>query len=118
MLKQAVSHYNDLLGEGSVAECSLAALNSKLDEAKLVFGGRPLSPYLRPHFVTETDWTRVVKTCETIWSTLQKVKNAAVQDDVILSELGLTEIERELVKIDPGYGQVSPTARLDSFLTE
>ena len=31
-------------------------------------------------------------------------------------ELGLTEIERELVKIDPGYKQVSPTSRLDSFL--
>ncbi|MCA1815323.1 MAG: hypothetical protein LC746_02740, partial [Acidobacteria bacterium] len=30
---------------------------------------------------------------------------------------GLTEIERELVAIDPGYRAVSPTARLDSFLT-
>ena len=26
--------------------------------------------------------------------------------------------EKELVRIDPGYRQVSPTARLDSFLTE
>src|SRR5437016_12138227 len=118
MLKQAVTHYNDLLSEGSVAERSLEALNSKLDEAKLIFGGRSLSPYLRPHFVTEPDWARVVKTCETIWGTLQKVKNAAVNDDAILSELGLTEIERELVKFDPVYSQVSPTPRLDSFLRD
>ncbi|MEK7854689.1 MAG: hypothetical protein AAB288_01260, partial [Acidobacteriota bacterium] len=34
------------------------------------------------------------------------------------AELGVTEIEKELIKIDPGYKQVSPTARLDSFLTE
>jgi hypothetical protein len=49
---------------------------------------------------------------------LQKVKDAAVHDDALLDELGITEIEKELVKIDPGYKQVSPTARLDSFLTE
>ncbi len=35
-----------------------------------------------------------------------------------MDELGITEIEKDLVKIDPGYKQVSPTARLDSFLTE
>ncbi len=59
----------------------------------------------------------IKRTCETIWSALQKVKDAAVNDDAVLDELGITEIEKELVKIDPGYKQVSPTARLDSFLT-
>ena len=34
----------------------------------------------------------------------------AVNDAVLFDELGLTEIERELVKIDPGYRAVSPTA--------
>jgi hypothetical protein len=49
---------------------------------------------------------------------LQKVKDAAVGDDAILDELGITEIEKDLVAIDPKYKQVSPNARLDSFLTE
>jgi hypothetical protein len=84
----------------------------------LIFGGRRLTPYLRPHFVTETDWLRVVSICEIVWSALQKVKDAAVGNDEILDELGITEIERDLVAIDPKYKQVSPTARLDSFLTE
>jgi hypothetical protein len=48
----------------------------------------------------------------------RKVKDAAVQNPALVDELGLTEIERELVAIDPGYKAVSPTARLDSFLTE
>src|SRR5260370_33231794 len=56
--------------------------------------------------------------CETVWGAIEKVKDAAVNDESLLDELGLTEIERELVKIDPGYRAVSPTARLDSFLTE
>jgi hypothetical protein len=49
---------------------------------------------------------------------LQKVKDVAVVDDSMLDELGVTEIERDLVKIDPGYSHVSPTSRLDSFLTD
>ncbi|HEY0386340.1 MAG TPA: hypothetical protein VGC64_10030, partial [Pyrinomonadaceae bacterium] len=89
-----------------------------LERTKLIFGGRRLSPYLRPHFVTESDWARVTKICETVWSAIQKVKDAAVEDDTLLDELGLTVIERELVAIDPGYAGVSPTARLDSFLTD
>ncbi len=118
MLKKAVAYYHELLENRDLAESSRRALEDGLEEAKLIFGGRPLSPYLRPHFVTETDWLKVVKICETVWSALQKVKDAAIGSDEILDELGITEIERELVAIDPKYRQVSPTARLDSFLTE
>jgi len=118
MLKEAVAHYHKLLEDDEIATSSLRLLDGGLERTKLIFGGRRLTPYLRPHFVTETDWTRLTKTCEVIWSALQKVKDAAVQDDRLLGELGVTEIELDLVKIDPGYSQVSPTSRLDSFLTE
>jgi hypothetical protein len=118
MLNNAVSHYHELLTRDDLAESSRAMLHEGLEKARLIFGGRPLSPYLRPHFVTETDFARVTRTCETIWKAIQKVKDAAVEDDELLSELGLTETERELVQIDPGYREVSPTARLDSFLTD
>ena len=118
MLKEAVAYYNNLLTDEDLAETSRQALADGLESAKLIFGGRPLSPYLRPHFVTETDWNRVVGICETVWSALQKVKDAAVANEEILDELGITDIEKELVAIDPKYAQVSPTARLDSFLTD
>ncbi|MDQ2747643.1 MAG: hypothetical protein M3T96_10330 [Acidobacteriota bacterium] len=118
MLKEAVAYYHQLLEDFDLAESSRLALDEGLEGAKLIFGGRRLVPYLRPHFVTEADWTRVVAICETIWSALQKVKDAAIEDEAILDELGITEIEKELVAIDPKYKQVSPSARLDSFLTE
>ena len=41
-----------------------------------------------------------------------------VREDQIRLFGFVTEIERELVSIDPGYAEVSPTARLDSFLTD
>lgn len=118
MLHDAVSLYHDLLRDDSLAESSRAMLDEGLEESKLIFGGRRLSPYLRPHFVTEQDFSRVVRICESVWTAIQKVKDAAIHDDSIVRDLGVTEIERELISIDPGYRAVSPTARLDSFLTE
>ena len=118
MLKEAVAHYHQLLEDGVLLEDSRRILDDGLENAKLIFGGRRLSPYLRPHFVTEADWQRVSQTCETIWSALQKVKDAAIGDEKLLDELGIVGIERELVAIDPKYKQVSASARLDSFLTE
>ncbi len=118
MHKEAVAYYHSLLEDKDLAHESFEQLQAGLEGNLLIFGGRPLSPYLRPHFITEADWQRARSICETVWSALQKVKDAAVADDALLDELGITEIEKELVKIDPGYKQVSPTARLDSFLTE
>lgn len=117
MLNEAVSYYHELLQDEALALESFRMLHDGLERSRLIFGGRPLSPYLRPHFITSADWQKIRTTCEIVWSALQKVKDAAVEDESILDELGLTGIEKELVKIDPGYRQVSPTARLDSFLT-
>jgi hypothetical protein len=115
-VEEAVGYYNDLLADDELRNSSRQVLDDGLERSKLIFGGRRLTPYLRPHFVTESDWTLATSVCEIIFSTLQKVKDAAVDDDAILNELGLTDIERDLVKIDPGYSHVSPTCRLDSFL--
>jgi hypothetical protein len=117
MLSKAAAYYHDLLAESDLASSSRAVLDEGLETARLIFGGRRLSPYLRPHFVSEDDFARVTKVCETVWSAIEKVKDAAIVDGTIIDDLGLTAIERDLIAIDPGYRAVSPTARLDSFLT-
>ena len=118
MLKEAVAYYHDLLADIELAETSRRDLDEGLEKARLIFGGRRLSPYLRPHFITESDWIRVRGISEILWSALQKVKDAAVGNEELLDELGITAIEKDLVQIDPKYKMISPTARLDSFLTE
>jgi len=118
MHKEAVQHYHELLNDTSLAAASVATLDAGLESSKLIFGGRRLSPYLRPHFVSASDWRQIKRVCETVFSALNKVKDAAVADETILDELGLTSIERDLVRIDTGYSHVSANCRLDSFLTE
>ncbi|MCA1815677.1 MAG: hypothetical protein LC746_04590, partial [Acidobacteria bacterium] len=73
MLNAAVAYYHQLLQDAELAESSRAMLDAGLERAGLVFGGRRLSPYLRPHFVSEKDWARVARVCETVWSAIQKV---------------------------------------------
>jgi hypothetical protein len=116
LLERAVARYHEILAEHDAAEV-VAHMNERFAEANLIFGGRPLSPYLRPHFVTAPDWARITRVCETMWSCVQKVGAAAAGDLAMQDELGLTEAERALLAIDPGYAYVSPSARLDSFLT-
>ena len=118
VLQKAVDHYHSLMEDEQLTQSSLQALDDALEKARLIFGGRRLAPYLRPDFVLESDWKRISAICETIFSTLQKVKDAAVESDELLDELGVTEIERDIVSIDPKYNQACPTARLDSFLTD
>ncbi len=118
MLKDAVSYYHELLKDPDLATRSQRMLDAELERSRLIFGGRRLSPYLRPHFVTEADWSFITVKCETIFGTLQKVKDAAIKNDVLLDELGVTSIERDLIRIDPKYKHVSPTSRLDSFLID
>jgi hypothetical protein len=117
MFPEAVARYHDLLADQRLAEDSVAVLDEGLEKAKLIFGGRRLSPYVRPHFVSEADFARITRVCETVWSAIEKVKDAAIADNTIVADLGLTAKERELVAIDPGYKAVAPTSRLDSFLT-
>src|SRR5947209_807934 len=117
MHEDAVNYYHELLKDSSLAAASAEKLDTGLESSKLIFGGRRLSPYLRPHFISGRDWRQIRRICETVFSALQKVKNAAVADEAILNELGLTDIERELVQINPGYSHVAANCRLDSFLT-
>src|SRR5687767_15130553 len=100
MLNEAVAYYHKLLDDRELAETSLALLDAGLERSKLIFGGRRLSPYLRPHFVREQDFARVVRVCETVWKAIEKVKDEAVRNIQLLNELGLTAIERDLVAID------------------
>jgi hypothetical protein len=119
MTSQAADDYNSLIErKPALLEESRILLEQRLNEVRFVFGGRMLSPYLRPHFVTRSEWQQITRTCETVWGAIEKVGRIAPDDRVMLEQIGLTEGERGLVAVDPGYEEVSVTSRLDSFLTD
>ena len=83
---------------------------------KLTFGDRVHCPFLRPFFLTEQDEARMRTAAETIAALAERVTAAALESTPIFDQLGLTEAETRLVRIDPGYHCASTASRLDAFL--
>lgn len=116
---QAVDAYHDLLkNTPGLAESTKAQLFQRMEEVRFVFGGRMLSPYLRPCFVQREQFDRISQICHTLWSSVLKVGDIAIKDSSMQDYLGLTDAERKLIGVDPGFHGVSRLARLDSFLTD
>ncbi|MCS6884676.1 MAG: hypothetical protein RMM17_03200 [Acidobacteriota bacterium] len=118
-IREAVAYYNSLLEQTpSRMEELRDVLTEKIKERKMIFGGRPLSPYLRPHFVSVEQWDYIKSVCRVIWRCIEKIGIAIKEDVKLQDEIGLSAAERELVAIDPGFSGISINSRLDSFLTE
>ncbi|MHB2016693.1 MAG: hypothetical protein ACYCW6_07070 [Candidatus Xenobia bacterium] len=87
-------------------------------EGPLDYGGRPLCPYMRPHFVTARQHAFVQQQLRSILLALKRVAELAIAEPSLQDEMGLTPEERELVALPPGYDTVSAMSRLDTFLTD
>jgi hypothetical protein len=84
----------------------------------LTFGGVPFCRYLRPHLVTQGQYNVIRDVVQTLGSAMIKLRRAVLQDEGLMEQLDLTEEERRLSLIDPGFEEPSPSARLDSFWSE
>ena len=106
-----------LLGQGGeLTEAFWAAHAQRMREARLVFGDRLSCPFLRPLFMDEEGEARQRVACEVIARLGERMIGEALDDPALLAAFGLSDAERALVEIDPGYGYASTASRLDSFL--
>ena len=83
---------------------------------QLTFGDRVHCPFLRPFFLSEQDEARMRAAAERIAALGERVTAAALESPALFDQLGVTEAEARLVRIDPGYGCASTASRLDAFL--
>lgn len=84
--------------------------------ARLTFGDRVHCPFLRPLFLDPADVRRVSRVAEMIAPIGERVVQAALADPELYDAVGLTDAERSLVALDPGYARASTASRLDGFL--
>ena len=118
MAGQAVNAYNEIIERSpNLLDESHDYLVKRFEEVQFVFGGRILAPYLRPHFVTQAEWARMRGACETVWGAIEKVGRNAPNDAVMQEQIRFSDEEQRLLAVNPGYENVSVSARLDSFLT-
>jgi len=90
--------------------------SGRMRAARLTFGDRVHCPFLRPLFLDAADVARVSRVAEALAPVGERVVEAALANPALLDAVGLTDEERALVAIDPGYARASTASRLDGFL--
>jgi hypothetical protein len=83
---------------------------------RLVYGDRPISVALRPHFLEQSQFEVYRSAAELIASALEKIAAAAVQLPALMTKLGLTDAEQKVALVDPGFTRAAITTRLDGFV--
>jgi hypothetical protein len=115
--QRAADDYHRLLrDEKGLAQELEKHFFDRMRAAKLTFGDRVLCPFPRPNFVAPADYEEIRGVCRAIFAAIEKAQ--ARLGDELFARVDVTDEERELVAIDPGYKRLSPSARMDSFLTD
>lgn len=84
---------------------------------KLTFGDRVHSPFLRPFFLSASDEARIRRAAEALAAVGERVAAAASESAPLRRQLGITEAEERLIRINPRYSTASTASRVDAFLT-
>ncbi|MDZ7289513.1 MAG: hypothetical protein ONB44_19000 [candidate division KSB1 bacterium] len=120
MTAPAIQYYHELMSKSDVstlAETS-ACFGNALRDHKACYGERELSTFLRPKFITPQQFELINNACRILQAAVTKVKEAVFAQPDLLALLGLSEGERMLCEIDPGFSRLLIVSRWDSFMTE
>jgi hypothetical protein len=112
---EAIARYHKLIESEPYIDLAWAkALQERMKAEKL--GNRPISPVLRPHFITNRQYTGMVKAAEALFSAISRVEHLALATPSLLARMQLLPAERMLAQVDPGYSFFSVTGLLDTNL--
>jgi hypothetical protein len=119
-LSEAIDHYHSLLTP-ELATASWERLSEEMRARRLYFGERPLATVLRPRLITEEQYALLRRGVGAVAAAARKVVAPAVQEsaegEAVRAVLMLTDQERALIAMHPGYQEPSAHSRMDTFLT-
>jgi hypothetical protein len=112
---EAIARYHKLIESEPYIDLAWAkALQERMKAEKL--GNRPISPVLRPHFITNRQYQGLVKAAESLLSAITRVEQMALSTPSLLARMQLLPAERMLAQVDPGSSAFSVTGLLDTNL--
>jgi hypothetical protein len=115
--EEAINHFHELLGaDETLSPVVFEKLRSAMRKKRLLYGERPIGVALRPHLLHHKQFQRLSQAAERVTSALEKVAAAVVRNPSLMDELGLTEAERNMALVDPGFSTAGVTTRLDAFV--
>jgi len=114
---RAIAEYHELLAaDETLTPATFEKLRSAMRKNRLLYGDRPIGIALRPHLLDHEQFRALTLLAERVTSALEKVAAAVVQNPKLMDELGLTEAERRMALVNPGFSTAGVTTRLDAFV--
>src|SRR5438093_6867258 len=115
--ERAIAEYHELLAaDETLTPATFENLRSAMRKKRLLYGDRPIGIALRPHLLDHEQFRALTLLAERVTSALEKIAAAVVQDPNLMNQLGLTEAERNMALVDPGFSTAGVTTRLDAFV--
>ncbi len=116
-LGEAIARYHKILESEPYRDLAWAdALHEQMVARKLAVAGRPICPFLRPHFVSARQYATLTKGAEALFSAIDRIKQMALSTPALLSRMQLLPAEKMLATVDPGYPSLAVTGLLDTRL--
>ncbi len=116
-LENKVGQLNEQILENHRTNTDLFAKLTEIQaDLGLLYDLRPTCPFLRPHFLSRSQYDEIANAAEIIAETFRTVALAALENYEIFNKLDLTEDEARMARINPGYDKLCVTSRLDTFI--
>ncbi len=117
-LHTIIDDYHALLDDGA-ARALYTTLDAELRARGMLVGKaryRLVCSALRPRFITRPQYDLLIEAATLVGRAIRRVGAAALDDPAMLAPYALSETERQLLAIDPGYPGAAVFGRLDGFL--
>ncbi|HYL34997.1 MAG TPA: hypothetical protein VEV17_03670 [Bryobacteraceae bacterium] len=116
-LGEAITRYHKILEGGQYQDLSWAhQLQERMKANNLAVSGRPVSPVLRPHFITRRQYAGLSKAVESFSGAMERIEKMAIASPALLSRMELLPAEKMLASVDVGYPFLSVTSLIDTHL--
>ncbi|MGD0435433.1 MAG: hypothetical protein ABSB86_03135 [Bryobacteraceae bacterium] len=116
-LGEAIARYHKMLEGDPYKDLAWAhQLQERMRAHNLAVGGRPVSPVLRPHFITRRQYAGLVKAVDSFSKAIARIEKMAIGSPALLARMELLPAEKMLAAVDPGYAALSVTSLIDTHL--
>jgi hypothetical protein len=114
---EAVARYHKILESKPYRELGwVEQLRQAMKARRLELAGKPISPFLRPHFVTREQYESLARGAEALASAVDRLRQLVLGNPVLMARLDLLPGERMLAETNPGYKHFAVTSLLDSHI--
>ncbi|MDQ5844373.1 MAG: hypothetical protein M3539_03675 [Acidobacteriota bacterium] len=109
-------YHKTLTADDSLTAEFFAHLKNKMRTRRLSYGDREISAALRPHLLTQTQYSILAGSAQVLAAAFETTAAALLREPSLMRAVGLTDREIKLATVEPKYSRSTVTSRLDAFV--